>query len=387
MGFFEIRRPFVQLAGITSQISNICHMEKTLWWTVRVPVQVIYAKELSPAARCLYMVLLTQRTTTTFSVRRHDLQAAGGFKCHKAMYRYRDELLRHDLLVMEPPHGRAPATFQLAAQKGAEIAVPASLVLHPGLRPAARTVYGMLLSHVKAGKPRLTTHLQDLRAAVGYGSDNTVRSWMQQLLSHGWIRFNRTKDGAGLEIELLDPHLALRQAEATRAASRMKHAPHLGEAILKEMLNVLVPDDRFQDNARLGEVVNPLKGHYLAFDRSYRQDAVAIEFDGPHHDHPTAAVSAEEVHWQRARDHIKNSIAQQIGIRLVRFTDQDLTFEQVAAKLDGLLPLRKIRAEDPVVQLLTKATGHYRRKIRRLRARAAVAAIRATEPTHGSPHS
>ncbi|WP_264844312.1 hypothetical protein [Caldinitratiruptor microaerophilus] len=150
---------------------------------------------------------------------------------------------------------------------------------------------------------------------------------------------------------------------------RLEREAYKGEAVIKELANVQVASNRFHDNARPGFLVNPLTGERLEFDRWYLE-GVALEFQGRQHYEPTEAFpDPEKQRQQRARDLIKLALAREHGVRVVLIHPEDLTFERLRAKLEGLLPLRELHEEDPVVQYLRTVSRRYVRKAARPTAR------------------
>jgi len=144
---------------------------------------------------------------------------------------------------------------------------------------------------------------------------------------------------------------------------RLKREDHKGEALMKEMLSVLVADEHFQDNARPGFLVNPLTGERLEFDRWYINARVAFEFNGAQHYTATEHFPDEaEVRQQRARDLMKEALARQQGIRLVAVHSRDLTFQRLGKLAARFLPVRQPVSEDPVVKTLNRLSRAYIRR-------------------------
>lgn len=340
-----------------------------MWWTVPVPARIVGDRSLPPVARYLYMVLLSQCTPGVWQCRLSlpELLTQCGFGSTNTLRGHLARLARAGWLSVEKAGGRRPARYHVRTPRGrlsAEITVPvpASLIRLPSLSPAAKCLYAALLAHREPGSRRCTARQPEVLGWAGLGSDHTVRDQAGQLRQAGWLRVHRSPGGTGTTYELLDPHRAAREHALERVRLRLAREAHKGEAVMKELLNVQVADDRFQDNARPGFLVNPLTGERLEFDRYYLA-GVAVEFNGRQHYGPTAAFpDPEEARLQRLRDLVKYALAAQQGIRVVVVHPEDLSFERLAAKLKGLLPLRELRKEDPVVRHLDRFSNAYARK-------------------------
>src|SRR5690606_13162126 len=179
----------------------------------------------------------------------------------------------------------------------------------------------------------------------------------------GWLRVSRLPQHRCYTYEPLDPHLAQREEAWRRAENRLERAEFLGEALMKEMLNVLVADDRFQDNARPGFLKNPLTDEFLEFDRWYFEAGVAFEFNRPQHYGTTRGYpDPVEVRMQRARDLIKAALAREQRIHLITLTAADLTFDVLIDRIGDRLPRRELRLEDPVVRELEALSRSYVRR-------------------------
>lgn len=133
---------------------------------------------------------------------------------------------------------------------------------------------------------------------------------------------------------------------------------------MKELLNVIVADDTFQDNARPGFLVNPLTTERLEFDRWYPTAGVAIEFNGPQHYRATEDFpDLDQVRQQQARDLMKAALANEHNISLITVQPPELTIAILIEKVSGLLPIRELRFEDPVVRYLHRSSQGYVGKV------------------------
>lgn len=90
---------------------------------------------------------------------------------------------------------------------------------------------------------------------------------------------------------------------------------------------------------------------------------MAFEFNGPQHYRPTEAYAdPEQVRRTRLRDAVKVGLAQEMGIRVVIVRPEDLSYDGMRTRIEGLLPLREIPRDDPRVQFLMRVSLGYLNK-------------------------
>lgn len=333
------------------------------WRSLSIPEDLIKDLALPPSARYLYMVLAGRcRAGDKYCrVSLRDLGAASGIKSKGTLRAHLETLAARQWVSIHNEPG-LPSTFILRGpRRGRGVAIPVSLVKHPQLSSTAKGLYVTVAAYRPTGQAGWAVSQARLAEAVGLKSVTTVRSLVDELCRAGWLRLSRP--GRVYSFEPSDPHLAARHAVLNQVLRRIKRENFKGEALMKEMLSVLIADDNFEDNARPGFLVNPLTGERLEFDRWYINARVAFEFNGDQHYRPTDSYpDEEEVRRQRARDLMKAALAQQQGIRLVTVHPGDLTFERLGRLTAGLLPVRQPVAEDPVVRKLNHLSSTYRRR-------------------------
>ncbi len=198
-------------------------------------------------------------------------------------------------------------------------------------------------------------------------SANTVKLAVRSLQGKGWLQISQKNKFSPLYFTLRNPAAERREAEVSRARQRLEEASFLGEALMREYLNLIIDSDEFDDNCTPGYLVNPFTGEEMQFDRYY-PPRVAFEFNGPQHYGPTARYSNEaESRKQQGRDYIKIGICAARGINLVVVHPKDLTTEGLIRKVDGLLPLRKLDGCEHLTAYLESVSRAYRQKARRNR--------------------
>lgn len=334
-------------------------MLTTFWRSVAVPVELISDTSLSPHTRQLYMSLASRcRDRRPVRLSFPALAAASGIRAARTLRAGVRELADRGWLAVQRgmPMGYIVRT---ATQKRC-IDVPAYLIHHPALSPLAKCLYALLLCNIPAGDTTVAISQADLAAVAGLRSESAVHRHIVQLRQAGWLqtRYGRRQP---IRYQPLDPHRAARDDVSARIRARLfRRETFKGEALMKEMLSVLVDDTRFEDNARPGFLINPLTDERLEFDRWYFEAGTAFEFNGPQHERPTGiAPDIEAVRQQQARDLIKAALAAQRGITLITVLAHDLSFERLARLIGDRLPLREPEPADPVVQLLARESRSY----------------------------
>lgn len=341
------------------------------WWAVSIPVDLVAASSLSTTSRYLYMAIASLCPPESDSCRMslRELAGASGIQDKRSLNRHLQQLVQHGWLSIAKVPGPYPSVYSLNSAGLPErlVDVPASLIQHRNLSPGAKCLYAMIQGCPRADEAGLVASQADLAKMMGLKSSDTVRSLVGELMREGWLVVSRGRGSRRYMYQPLDPHWALRESALRRVQIRIERELYKGEALMREMLNVAIADDRFQDNARPGFLINPLTDERLEFDRWYPEAGVAFEFNGLQHYQPTMLYSdADAVRKQRARDLIKAAIAQQRGIHLIVVRPENVTFDWLTTRVAGLLPVRKLRFEDPVVGYLDRASRAYVRRVRRV---------------------
>ncbi|MEW6399346.1 MAG: hypothetical protein AB1503_09325 [Bacillota bacterium] len=239
--------------------------------------------------------------------------------------------------------------------------VPIDLV-HADLPMEARFAYIYLLSKCDRKARTLRAHHTGLAEEL-HIHRATLRKLVAALEQTGWIQLQRAGRHETIFV-MRNPVLEERQAELQRVKARLAGAPFKGEAIMHELLDQEVPLTKYDLNARLGFLRNPGTDQPLELDRWYFEEKVGFEFNGPQHYGPTEAFpDPQKARNTMARDYIKRAICQEHGIRLITITAEDLTPERMEQKIRGILPLRQLRPDDPVLQYLGHIGRQYMRQI------------------------
>lgn len=359
-------------------------MNSEPWWTVSVPSALAGAGHLSPQARYLYMLLLSQADDSRcVRATLADLAAKSGIY-RASLVQHLGQLEQAGWVAIDRGRGQSPSTYELAwdgpgsaAGVRRAVRIPGLLLTAASMPLAAKCLYAFLLALGAPETGEVVLARLELISRAGVGRDAQVRAALRHLIEHGWLRVEHNVKQRVVSYVPHDPHLAARLAERDLAEKRLARAEFAGETLLKLMLTALVADSDYVENGRPGKMTNPYTGEPLEFDRWYVGGQVAFEFNGPQHDRPTDDFpDPHAVARQRGRDLMKMGLAVEHNIELIVVKPRELTFPTLAEKIGDLLPLRALPKEDPVVAYLTQMSRRYVRAVRR-------GSFRASRPRSG----
>lgn len=330
-------------------------MDREQWASADVPITAIGDHNIPILARHMLMVVLALAPAGQSSCRvsMQTLAEACNIGSDHTVRQHLATLAKAEQLHVTPKRGPRPTYLAWnPAPKGKSVAVPLRLILNRSLQPLAKLLYAWLVQQPIGPRTQ-----DELAAVLGVSARLAISRALTQLRADGWLHITPV---AGKRIyQPHDSHLLARQDKAALFQELVQRTRPRGEFIMKLMLDELVTDEMFQDNARPGFLRSPQTGERMEFDRWYTEAKVAIEFNGIQHYRATKDFSEQQVRDQRTRDLAKEALATRKGIRLIILRGRDLTFDRLKAKLQGLLPLRELRTEDPVVQLLTAEGRQY----------------------------
>lgn len=249
-----------------------------------------------------------------------------------------------------------------------QAAIPEDLVLERRLGTRAKLIYGaiQLTPGFHDGKGQFT--YAQVACLTGMSHD-TVKYAARALHQTGWLGASKKNKYSPIEFDLQNPAEAARWAEVEAAHARLEEARFTGEAIMREILTLIVCDREYIDNARTSNMVNPLTGQLLELDRYWPPD-VAFEYNGSQHYEVTDLYPKQtELRKQMTRDLIKAAICQKHGITLVIVHEEDLSVQAMLQKVTGLLPLRNLEGHGPLVEYLDRTARAYREAAERKRKR------------------
>lgn len=215
----------------------------------------------------------------------------------------------------------------------------------------SKLVYGGMRTHKKA-------------TIKGYAdafniSYHTVRNCIRELERHDWIySFREPNYGHLVYVPWmpLDVEISL----VPGVERRFDRGSNRGERLMKAMLDVTVDDDDYIENARLEWTASGANYHRLEFDRFYSRAKVAIEFQGRQHFQAVAFPDGmSNLQQQEVRDGLKALACLRQGVIFVEINDIELSYETIATKLRGLLPLIPPPRDRPLFRALENMCHSY----------------------------
>lgn len=192
------------------------------------------------------------------------------------------------------------------------------------------------------------------RHAQGMGvSYPTARRAARRLIETGWV-----EEVPGYSARHIAPIVPLNVEQKVAellVRMRERHQP-VGEFLLKCVLCLLIPDRNYYDNARPPFLVDGHGSGRYEFDRLYEDRKLAFEYQGPQHFRTGGPlnITDEELEKQVTQDRIKAALCAQEGIRLFWFRVDDLSINRVRERLEGVIPLRSLRQNRPVVRTVER---------------------------------
>lgn len=126
----------------------------------------------------------------------------------------------------------------------------------------------------------------------------------------------------------------------------------VGEGIMKFGLDIVVDDLNFRNNGRPHEFVTGAGSGRYEVDRLYRRAMVAVEFHGRQHVDPDSGLHRDRNSFQEqlVRDYVKAGMCWRHKYKYVEIYAEDLQLQRLVTKLQGMLPLRPIDWNSPIVR-------------------------------------
>ena len=284
--------------------------------TIRVAVELLVATSLRPAARLTRMQLQAQLEV--------KLEAQLGAQAQQARQ-------VHSRLQVQPQHCM-------------QVQVPATEVAEEVLEEAHRGT--------------LEFRYGPLSRQFGRGV-KSLRSTVKQLQQAEWLDLSQTNRVAPVIVAARNPIQEHYEQMAADAELRLSRAKFLGEAIMREILSLIIDAATFVDDGSLGFLVNPRTREQMRLDRYYMDEKVGFEFNGYQHYRVTELYDQQTVDRQRERDATNRELCAKNGVALVVVHPQDLSVSTMLQKVGNLLPLRSLVGAGPLIRFLDRAAADY----------------------------
>lgn len=190
-------------------------------------------------------------------------------------------------------------------------------------------------------------------------SRETLRRSAKRLVELGWAY--EIPHGRATAIVPWMP-VSVEREVVSKLAFVADDAHYLGEWLMRCLLDILVRDPDFGDNARPSWLVKGDGSDRLELDRWYRSADVAFEFQGRQHFSitPDFTPTQQDLERRRQLDETKATLCQEQGVRIVYVTARELDFDTVLKKLSGLLPITPVRKDLLLIRYLTGRCRNYR---------------------------
>lgn len=188
----------------------------------------------------------------------------------------------------------------------------------------------------------------------------TLRWSVQRLIELDWAyRFPHPKTGRTIIVPWMP--LDIEAAVARQVEYRSGLVPNKGEWLMKALLDVIVDDKRYEDNARPAWAVSGSGSDRLEFDRWYTEAKVAIEFQGRQHYEEVTFSDGRKSNFeaQRVRDGLKALLCSRQEVVFVEIPWTELSYETIVAKLEGRLPLVPPLFDRPLFRCLQNLCHSY----------------------------
>lgn len=190
---------------------------------------------------------------------------------------------------------------------------------------------------------------------------STVHRSISRLLKTEWAYLHgESASGKGMVAVAWMPP-SHEEMIATRLQLVQHDVINKGEWYLKCILDHIVRDFDVHDNARPEWLVSGKGAGRLELDRLYRRAKVAVEFQGAQHFRrgETMNETEEKLAQQIANDNLKAAICMRNKIQLIEFTWRDLSYDKVADKLRGILPVIPVKEDGPLYTTLSRLCLSY----------------------------
>jgi len=329
---------------------------------VLVPDELWRNRNLTDGAKRLwcYLVAVAKRHQFAFHELRKVLRIS-----QNSLVKYLASLAEHGWLSYRKTGLRSVHIEVARPHRSAAVKVPTDLLLDHDLPRASIWVWCLIRRH---GGP---FGYQRLRELTGY-SQPTLSKYIRILRDRGWLEGSQRRVNRFVEFDLQaqNPQEIRRKAEIAQLEQGLELARRTegysqAQYIVARMLMLSLAEGSVVENAEVTGLDNPLTGGRMHWDAYVPEYKVAIEFHGPQHDRPTERYSDPEAYRsQRVRDLLKLGLATELGVRVVVLRVEDLSFERLWAKLDGLVPLKKdLDDQWHLKEYLERVAARYRRKV------------------------
>lgn len=328
---------------------------------IKVPASLLLSKELTPAAKLLWIRLRFDEINRSMRSHRPAQLAKRTFLARSTVYEALGRGTASGWFVRSRDPQAAKMRWKCAWPKSnmrSVVRIPVALIraAHE-LRPLAILCYGILqlISDFNSNARTGTFKWAELRQLTGLHL-RTIKRAVGALVDARWITIAQEHRRARIWFRLQHADEAYKED----VRKRLENANYAGEALMRSFLSLIVDSRECEDGARPEFLVNPTSGERMELDRYYPVHRVAFEFNGPQHYVATGPFTKQQVAAQRKRDRIKHRICKQRNVHLVVVHAEDLSLTGMLRKVGGLLPRRALRGLKQTIQYLNYCGRRYR---------------------------
>lgn len=189
----------------------------------------------------------------------------------------------------------------------------------------------------------------------------TVRLSLARLVDTGWVYTHLAPGRVRGKVFIPWMPDEVEQRVASLLAQRRTTVRYYSEWLMRCLLDLLVPDMAYIDNAYPNWLITPQGGLRLQLDRWYEDLNVAFEFQGPQHfQKGDRFVRTDEDLSRRLRyDGEKIRLCSLQQVELIEVTGPELDFESFRDKIRGKVPLLPLRESGPLYRELLGMSRQY----------------------------
>jgi hypothetical protein len=226
--------------------------------------------------------------------------------------------------------------------------------------PARARLVRMQLGAVLARDGELPNRYASVAQAIGAGV-KAVRRAVQQLVKSNWLAVQPRNRVSPVSLTARNPVRESFDLLKARMTMDISVAEFTGEALMNAALLLIVGSEHGETHASPDFLRNRETNAKMHYDRYYQPERVALEFNGPQHDHATDVYDDEAVARQRVLDVIKQEVSDANGVHLIVVRPHDLSLGTLRQMVQGRLPLRDLVGGESVVRFVEKLLLNYRR--------------------------
>lgn len=321
---------------------------------IEVPVALLFAKDLTPAAKFLWIRLRFDEL---------DAQRKGGrIRSHaptklakrtglgrSTIYNALNQSESAGWLIPQHDPDTKKRRWKTACPlEGEFVRIPVNLIRSfYKLRPQSILCFGMLQTLPRFNDRAGAFKWEELSRLVGLHI-TTVKRAVRALVDALWIRIVQKNRVSPVRVFLQDAD----EAHMEDARAKLNKEPYFGEGVMRLLLSMITAGKECHDGAKPDFLVNPSSGEKMHLDRYYPLEKVAFEFNGPQHYEATERFNKQQVAAQRKRDATKRRLCKEQGVALVVVHAEDLSVAGMLQKVGDLLPRRMMRGLRKTIRYL-----------------------------------